>query len=175
MISFTKATIRAWWAPEHRLSCGARRWRRIVAELERRGEGRHEAGVFLLGRHEDNRRVVTDVVFYDQLDASAYASGVCVLHGNAFAKLWDLCRQRNVTVVADVHTHRGRGAQSMSDRKNPMVARAGHIAIILPNFARWPIDQRELGIFEYVGSHEWIDRGPLSSPGFFYTGFWSRQ
>jgi hypothetical protein len=54
-----------------------------------------------------------------------------------------------------------------------MVASAGHIALILPDFARWPIDQRRFGIYEYRGSHEWTDRRPLVTPGYFYTGFWS--
>jgi hypothetical protein len=43
------ATIRAFVAPNHRLRCSSRLWRTIVAELERRGEKRHEAGAFLIG------------------------------------------------------------------------------------------------------------------------------
>jgi hypothetical protein len=38
-----KATIRALLAPEHRITCNARRWRQIIRELERRGRRRHEA------------------------------------------------------------------------------------------------------------------------------------
>ena len=53
-----KATIRAWLAPEHRLTCPSRHWREIVGELDRRGENRHEAGVFLLGVERDGRREV---------------------------------------------------------------------------------------------------------------------
>jgi hypothetical protein len=40
MISFIIATIRAWWAPEHRLCCSSKHWREIVAELDRRGQRR---------------------------------------------------------------------------------------------------------------------------------------
>jgi hypothetical protein len=42
----TRATIRAWWAPRHRLSCPTHRWKAIVSELARRGGRVHEAGVF---------------------------------------------------------------------------------------------------------------------------------
>jgi proteasome lid subunit RPN8/RPN11 len=84
-----------------------------------------------------------------------------------------MCREKKLTVVADVHTHGGPGFQSDSDIANPMVARAGHIAIIVPNFARWPINQAELGVYEYSGEHAWIDRRPIRTPRFFYTGFWS--
>jgi len=171
-----RATIRAWLAPEHCLVCPSGHWREIVAELKRRTEDRHEAGVFLLGVEQGGRRHVRAAIFYDDLDPRAYASGVCILHGDAFAKLWALCRERNLTVVADVHTHPGSGAQSDSDKANPMVARAGHIAIIVPDFARWPISRRRLGVYEYRGQHAWTDRSPGRSPGaanFFYTGLWS--
>ena len=65
---------------------------------------------------------------------SAYASGVCILRGGAFAKLWSMCREKKLTVAADVHTHPAGAAQSSSDRTNPMISRDGHIAIIVPRF-----------------------------------------
>lgn len=168
-----KATIRAFVAPEHRIWCNAKRWRRIIQELERRGERRHEAGAFLLGPDQPARREINDVVYYDDLDPNAYSSGVCILHGDAFAKLWAQCRQRKLTVIADVHTHGGAAFQSTADRDNPMVARAGHIAVIVPNFAAWPIAAGQLGIYEYRGDHKWIDRTHPKTRSYFYTGFWS--
>ncbi|MEW6449203.1 MAG: Mov34/MPN/PAD-1 family protein [Pseudomonadota bacterium] len=173
MISSIIATIRAWRTPEHRLSCAFASWRRLVHELDRRGQRRHEAGAFLLGTTREGRHEVHDIVFYDDLDPHAYDTGVCILHGDAFAKLWALCRERGLSVIADVHTHPGAGFQSYSDRTNPMVARKGHIAIILPDFARWPVNTKRVGIFEYSGDHTWIDRSPSRAPAFFYTGFWS--
>jgi hypothetical protein len=54
-----------------------------------------------------------------------------------------------------------------------MIARSGHIAIIVPNFAQWPIPARDLGVYEYCGQHDWIDRNPAKAPDYFYTGLWS--
>ncbi|HUO88161.1 MAG TPA: Mov34/MPN/PAD-1 family protein [Rhizomicrobium sp.] len=168
-----KATIRALVAPDHRITCNARLWRQIVRELERRGRRRHESGAFLLGQEVNGRREVTDTVYYDELDANAYASGVCALRGDAFAKLWAECRKRKLTVVADIHTHGGAAYQSSSDKANPMVARHGHVAIIVPEFAAWPIQAERLGIYEYRGQHEWTDRTHPKARRFLYTGFWS--
>ncbi len=168
-----KALIRGWVAPDCRVICPARRWRWVVGELERRGRHEHETGAFLLGLERGGYLEVADVVFYDELDTEAYSTGICVLHGDAFAKLWAICRAKQLTVVADVHTHPGRAFQSGSDRTNPMVARSGHVAIIVPNFAVSPIPRNQLGVYEYRGEHEWIDRSPSRSKGFFYTGFWS--
>ena len=173
MSFFTKATIRAWLAPDARLICPSGFWRATVAELERRGRRRHEAGVFLLGIERNGIREVKSTIYYDDLDLDAYSTGVCVLHGDAFSKLWAHCRKVGLTVVADVHTHPGPGFQSSVDRKNPMIARAGHVAIILPNYARWPIRQDQMGVYVYQGQHAWTNRSPSVTPDFFYTGFWS--
>lgn len=173
MIFSIKAAIRAFVAPSHRINCSRRKWRWILGELERRGGNRHEAGVFLLGIERGKRKEVTDAVFYDDLDPEAYSTGVCVLRGESFAKLWEMCRERKLTVVADVHTHPGAAYQSESDRTNPMVARAGHVAIIVPNFAAMPCRADQLGVYEYRGNHEWSTRTHPRTRHYFYTGFWS--
>lgn len=169
-----KTTIRAFVAPECTLMCPRPLWTNIVRELHRRGGNRHEAGVFLLGHESEGKRVVTGAIYYDELAPPAYESGVCILHAPAFAKLWSLCRERGVSVVGDAHTHPGASYQSESDRKNPMVARAGHVAIIIPDYARGGPDTRRLGVYEYRGNHAWTDRSPrVGGKHFFYAGLWS--
>jgi proteasome lid subunit RPN8/RPN11 len=106
------------------------------------------------------------------LDPGAYKTGVCILYADAFSRLWAICRERKLTVVGDVHTHGGRAVQSESDRMNPMVARAGHIALIVPNFAVGRIRSRHLGIYEYRGNHEWTDHSGRWIATF-YAGHWS--
>ena len=142
-------------------------------ELYRRSERRHEAGVFLLGRVRGKRREVIDAVYYDELDPRAYATGVCVLHAAAFAKLWAICRERGLTVVGDIHTHGPDVGQSESDRTNPMVAVSGHIAIIVPNLAAPPVSPGAIGIYEDQGNHRWLDCSPRRRGGYLYVGPWS--
>ncbi len=169
----TQTIIRALVAPKHRLRCSQGLWRSVCSELNRRGEGWHEAGAFLLGSVVNGARAVSNVVFYDELDAHAYASGVCILEAPAFSKLWALCRERKLTVVADVHTHGGLARQSEADRTNPMIARAGHVALIVPDLARAPVRLRKLGIYEYRGNHEWHNHSAKGLARFFYVGWWS--
>lgn len=164
-------TIRAFLAPNHRISCRRKFWRRILRDLELRGEGRHESGAFLLGEKTNGHLRVREVVFYDELDPTAYSTGVCVLRGDAFARLWTICRERQLTVIADVHTHPGAARQSEADRTNPMVARAGHVGIIVPRYARPPVVRSQLGIYEYRGGHAWQQQNENFSGNFFYTGW----
>jgi hypothetical protein len=75
-------------------------------------------------------------VFYDDVDPKALDTGIVTIRQTALPRLWEICRARGFGVVADVHVHpRGYG-QSESDRANPVMPRAGHLALILPNFAR---------------------------------------
>ena len=168
-----KAAMRAFVAPDHRISCGRRRWRGILFELDRRGERRHEAGAFLLGREVGGRREVLGAVYYDELDPHAYDTGICILHAEAFGRLWTLCRSRGVDVVADVHTHGGEAGQSESDRTNPMIARAGHVAMIVPDCAVGRIPLSRISVLEYLGDHRWADRSPATRSPFLYVGLWS--
>ncbi len=162
-------TIWAFFVPDHQISCRTKLWHRILRELEIRGDRRHESGAFLLGEKTSDRLRVRDVIFYEELDPDAYSTGVCVLHSDAFAKLWAICRERQLTVVADVHTHPGSACQSDHDRTNPMVARKGHVAVIVPRYARPPVIHSELGFYEYCGEHTWNQhRG-----NFFYAGWWA--
>lgn len=134
-------------------------WRQLACELHRRTDGRHEAGAFLLGRVSGGEREATAIVYYDDLDPRAYDSGVCVLHAPSFSRLWEICETRKLSVVADAHVHPFGARQSRSDRESPMIARPGHIALILPLMAKPPIRRWAIGIYEYLGDHRWKAHG----------------
>ena len=82
-----------------------------------------------------------------------------------------MCRERGEIVVADVHTHGGEAGQSDSDRKHPIIAEPGHIAMILPNFAAPPLRLREVGLYRYLGRFNWDRLRPsLLRPTLSITG-----
>ena len=134
-------------------------WERLMRELHSRTEGRHESGAFLLGRKTPHNRCVLSIVYYDELDPHAYRTGVCVLEAPAFGLLWNHCHARGHSVVADVHVHGLGSGQSKSDRENPMIAQAGHLALIFPLLARPPVRRWAIGLYEYLGEHRWRSYG----------------
>lgn len=149
-------TISRWIAPRHELSCSWLLWRRLLSGLRERGRrGSRESGAFLLGRRRGRRARIVDFVLYDDLDPRCLDSGIVRLDGRYMGSLWDLCRDRGLTVVADVHVHPGSACQSDSDQANPMISRAGHIALVLPRFARPPVERADVGIYLYMGSKRW--------------------
>jgi proteasome lid subunit RPN8/RPN11 len=122
-----------------------------MTELARRGDGSREAGAFLLGKLDGDRRSVTRVMFFDALGASTRGGGISI-NGLAFSKLWDLCERENLRVLGDVHSHPHYWVdQSSIDAANPMVARAGHVGVIVPNFAIGTIRPRDVGVHVYDG------------------------
>ena len=167
-----RATIRAFVAPDHRLACPAPLWRALLEELRRRGGGHAESGAFLLGRTSGKRRRVEGIAYYDDLDPDSLRTGIVVFDGRGYGPLWTLCRETGRTVVADVHTHGGVARQSSLDRDNPMIATAGHVAVIVPAFAQGRVQLTDLGIYEYEGSHRWRDLSGPRANHYFYVGFW---
>lgn len=167
-----RAIIQGFVAPDHKLSCSTKLWTQGVLELRRRGAGIRESGAFLLGKNEKGVRRILRFVYYDDLDPHCLDTGIVVFDGSGFGPLWQLCRETGMSVIADVHTHPGAPIQSGADRDNPMIALQGHIALIIPNFAIQVVQPLQLGIYEYEGSHKWINRSNRKANMYFYVGFW---
>ena len=130
-------------------------WQRLINQLRKRGKGIRESGAFLLAKPGSNK--ICRFICYDELDERALETGIITFHACGFVRLWDICESQGLRVVADVHTHPGSWTdQSEADRTHPMIAQAGHVALILPHFAqgtKWSF--RGAGIFEYCGNHKW--------------------
>jgi proteasome lid subunit RPN8/RPN11 len=144
-----------------------------MRELARRGSGSRESGAFLLGQVDRRgRREVQRFAYYDDLDPHALDTGIVVFHASGYSALWRLCEETGLAVVADVHTHPHGARQSEPDRKNPMIAQRGHVAVIVPDFAQRVTRGPELGIYEYQGAHQWTDYSGDEAETYFYIGFW---
>lgn len=132
-------------------------WRHLVSELGRRGSGSRETGAFLMGKKDDESRAVVDFLCYDDLDRRALTHGIVEFHRRGFSNLWDICRDRGLQVLADVHTHPTRDVrQSHIDMVNPMLPVSGHLALILPRYGRtskWSLSPA--GIYRFVGGGQW--------------------
>jgi hypothetical protein len=48
-----------------------------------------------------------------------------------------------------------------------MIARAGHLAIIVPRFAQLPVRRRDIGIYRYRGGGRWETIPPGNCESFF--------
>lgn len=166
-------TINRLLAPRHELSCSWLLWQRLARQLRERGRNAtRESGAFLLGRQLDGGPArIVDFVLYDDLDPRSLDTGIIRFDGKYFGKLWAICRERGLTVVADVHVHPAGSGQSPSDRAHPMISQAGHLALILPDFARAPILRERVGIYRYLGDGNWYVVPPAERTEFFITGF----
>jgi hypothetical protein len=147
---------RAWFAGP-RLTCARSVWLSGVDELRRRAGGQRESGALLLGSAATVKRRISEFLYYDDLDPHCFDHGIVELDGRKLGRVWERCRASGMTVVADVHVHPGGYSQSRTDRVNPMIAEAGHFAIIIPEFARAGIMPGSIGIYEYVGGKAWVD------------------
>ena len=130
-------------------------WFNLTRGLYRRGENERESGAFLLA--PDNGVKIVRYIYYDDLDPHALDTGIVRFGADGYVKLWKICQEDKLHVVADVHTHPGKWTgQSESDAMSPMIPQKGHMALIVPCFARNSrFGLRGAGIYEYLGNHRW--------------------
>lgn len=60
--------------------------------MQRRGEGTHESGAFLLGYQQGSRRIVKKIIYYDDLDPYCFDHGIVIFDGSGYGPLWQICR-----------------------------------------------------------------------------------
>jgi proteasome lid subunit RPN8/RPN11 len=133
-------------------------WRELNAQLAARGAGRRESGAFLLGRRRGRRPRITHIVYFDDLEPESL-NGAVHLTTTAYTRLWAMCHDFDVEVLADVHTHpSGFIEQSHIDQDNPLIAQRGHLAIIIGHYAQQRAGLSDVGIFEYAGDDGWDTR-----------------
>lgn len=145
------------WLIRPRIEIGLDLWQETVQELGVRTlGGRREAGVFLLAPPAEGVPIVVRLAYFDDLDPKCLVGHIHI-RASGFSKLWDLCEVENLRVVADIHTHPGAWvSQSSIDRANPMIAREGHLALIVPHYGTRPVQAREVGVHEYRGDRGWV-------------------
>ena len=144
------------WPSPHRIEIDLGVWQKMLEELRRRSlGGSRESGVFLLVSTEGDARRVVRVAYFDDLDPECLVGNIHI-RASGFSKLWELCDAERLRVIADLHTHPGPSvAQSPTDRANPMIAREGHLALIVPHYGTRPVQAREVGVHEYLGDRGW--------------------
>lgn len=155
------------------LRISRRTWRQLVQGLGERAGGRREAGAFLLGARESAPRTVRRVVFYDDLDPNSL-TGAISFGFAGFPRLWELCDRERLCVIGDVHTHfNGDVGQSHTDATNPMIARKGHVALIVPDLAARPVRAEEVGVHRYLGDEGWSTSTGKDAKTALYIGWWA--
>ena len=173
MVSLLRTLFHAATGRSPKLVCNSELWSRGVDELGRRTEDTHESGAFLLGELKGAVRKIRQFLFYDDVDPNCFANGIVEFDGSKFGLVWDKCRTMKMSVIADIHVHPRGFAQSPSDRQNPMIAEIGHIALILPDYARQSRMPGAIGVYEYLGSRQWRDWSGAGDRAF-HVGWWPR-
>ena len=135
-----------YWPFHTRIEIDEVLWQTMIRELGRRGlNGQREAGAFLLAHIGEDKQSVTRVIYFDDLDPNSLVGNIHI-RSAGLLRLGKMCREEGLRVLADVHTHPSSSViQSSIDRDNPMIARDGHLAIIVPHYGTRQVSSWEVG------------------------------
>jgi proteasome lid subunit RPN8/RPN11 len=130
-------------------------WIRLNNNLRKQGNGERESGAFLLGSLTESK--VINFICYIELDKNSLDDRSIHFRSQYYTKLWDICNQRKLQVLADVHTHPSSNTnQSLIDKTHPMIIQNEHIALIIPHYAKKKFPSlKGVGIYEYKGDLVW--------------------
>jgi proteasome lid subunit RPN8/RPN11 len=129
-------------------------WGALMMDLKERGGGHRESGAFLVSARNEID-LVSRWIPYDELDSGSLNYDYVRLEPRAFTRLWKICSENELRVIADIHTHPFAPVQSQSDREHPMVSFPGHIALIVPRFALGKVTPFDVSFNVYLGDGIW--------------------
>jgi hypothetical protein len=144
-------------------------WKKLILDLRKRGQNKRESGAFLMVKSGENK--IVDYLCYDDLDPGCLNTGMIVFNGIGYRELWDYCLTHGFVVAADIHTHPGQKTrQSGLDKAHPMILQKGHVALIVPRYARRNARSfKEVGAYEYLGDYQWNSYSLINKAIAFYA------
>ena len=145
----------------NRLNIEKNLWHNLLVELGVRGNGERESGAFLLTGDEVN---ITHFIPFDDLDPNCLDTSIIRFSSNGFVRLWNVCAEKSLKVIADIHTHPTAWVgMSELDKEHPMIHIKGHIAMIVPYYAtRNYATLKKIGVYRYLGKKDWAVCNPKS-------------
>jgi Prokaryotic homologs of the JAB domain len=123
--------------------------------LRRRGEEGFEAVVLWLGKPEDEQRAEIVAPYVPEQIAYRSADGVAVRVSDDGLSTLISALPAGVFVLCRVHSHPGPAFHSETDDDNMIISHQGAISIVVPFFAREPIEPTRCSINELDHATGW--------------------
>jgi hypothetical protein len=125
------------------------------AHLRRVGTEGLEGFVLWIGVQDGEVFRVQEAVIPQQRGLR-YEDGVCVVvQGDELHRLNVLLHERNLTLIAQIHSHPTNAYHSSTDDSYPIVTRAGGISLVVPDFALQPFSLANSAVFRLSREGQW--------------------
>jgi len=116
---------------------------------------RREAIAYWTGKFRNDEAVITRVIFPDEFRSDcAFVSAYVDL--NTALKICESIHRRHEYLLIQLHTHPFEAFHSWTDDLHPISHRVGFTSIVIPYFARYPLDDLNTWkVYEYKGLGKW--------------------
>ncbi len=121
------------------------------------GENRVEGVALFAGYEKDNKFYISQTIIPKQTAyrlelGLLYAVGADELHR---INVW--LYQNNLSIIAQIHSHPNEAYHSETDDAYPIVATKGGISIVVPRFAKDPIDLKNWAVYRLSSENRWVE------------------
>jgi hypothetical protein len=125
------------------------------AHLRRVGMDGLEGFVLWIGVQDGEIFRVQEAVIPQQ-SGLRQEEGVCVVvQGEELHRLNVLLHERNLTLIAQIHSHPTNAYHSSTDDTYPIVTRAGGISLVVPDFALQPFSLANSAVYRLSPEGQW--------------------
>jgi len=123
--------------------------------LRSRGRLGVEAVGFWAGTHAGEVFDVLAAVIPDQRAASAAEGLAVVIESESLFDMNVLLHEHRWTLIAQIHSHLGEAYHSNTDDDYSVMTRLGGLSIVVPDFARGPVDPGEWATYRLDDRGRW--------------------
>lgn len=121
------------------------------------GENRVEGVALFAGYEKGNEFYISQTIIPEQTAYKLelgllYAVGADELHR---INVW--LYENNLTIIAQIHSHPNEAYHSETDDTYPIVATKGGISIVVPRFAKDPMNIKNWAIYRLSSENRWIE------------------
>lgn len=130
--------------------------------MQSHGRCRRECYVWWGGYHTRDGEAQVLTAYYPKV-----AAGPATVHltTSDLLQLHQQLRDHDQTLIAELHTHPGRGGQNSTDAANPAAVYAGFLSIVVPDYSFPTLDLVQSHVYEYLSGGAWREWASTEKSG----------
>lgn len=125
--------------------------------MRKAGKQRVEGVALFAGKEEGSRFTIAETIIPKQLAMRLEAGLLYAVDSDELHAINVWLYENNFSLIAQIHSHPTEAYHSDTDDAFPIVATVGGISIVVPDFAKGPVDLSTCAVYRLSDSGVWVE------------------